>query len=151
MVNMNERWVYQGSVTTPPCATNVYWNVVSAVYPIRKATLDAFLKKLALNKTIPKGLPSVAGNFREIQPIAARALYYVSETAASGTGGGNGGAVIGLAVALALVFVACMVVTVMYMGLKKAAGKVVTNVAPTEVDDAARGGSNVQLVADAEK
>jgi carbonic anhydrase len=35
LANFNERWTYKGSVTTPPCATNVYWNVVSTVYPIR--------------------------------------------------------------------------------------------------------------------
>jgi carbonic anhydrase len=28
MVDMTNRWVYKGSVTTPPCARFVYWNVV---------------------------------------------------------------------------------------------------------------------------
>ena len=34
MVDMNNRWTYKGSVTTPPCATYVYWNVVREVYPV---------------------------------------------------------------------------------------------------------------------
>lgn len=34
MVNTKNRWVYRGSVTTPPCATYVYWNVLRDVYPI---------------------------------------------------------------------------------------------------------------------
>jgi hypothetical protein len=35
MADMNNRWVYKGSVTTPPCAENVYWNVVRTVYPLK--------------------------------------------------------------------------------------------------------------------
>lgn len=34
MADFNNRWVYKGSVTTPPCAVNVYWNVLSTIYPI---------------------------------------------------------------------------------------------------------------------
>lgn len=42
MVDMKERWVYKGSVTTPPCATYVFWNVLKTVYPIKQAHLDLF-------------------------------------------------------------------------------------------------------------
>ena len=35
MVNMRTRWSYKGSVTTPPCATTVYWNVVKTIYPVK--------------------------------------------------------------------------------------------------------------------
>lgn len=35
LVDFNDRWVYKGSVTTPPCATYVYWNVLRKVYPIK--------------------------------------------------------------------------------------------------------------------
>jgi len=41
-LNMNNRWVYKGSVTTPPCATFVMWNVLSDVYPISQHHLDLF-------------------------------------------------------------------------------------------------------------
>lgn len=34
LVDTDNRWVYKGSVTTPPCHTLVYWNVVRKVYPI---------------------------------------------------------------------------------------------------------------------
>lgn len=34
-VDSSQRWVYKGSVTTPPCATLVYWNVHKKVYPIK--------------------------------------------------------------------------------------------------------------------
>ena len=42
MVDTNNRWVYKGSVTTPPCATTVYWNVLTTVYPIKKKHLEQF-------------------------------------------------------------------------------------------------------------
>jgi carbonic anhydrase len=35
MVDMDNRWTYRGSVTTPPCASSVYWNVLRTVYPIQ--------------------------------------------------------------------------------------------------------------------
>jgi len=35
MVDWKNRWSYKGSVTTPPCETSVYWNVISTVYPIK--------------------------------------------------------------------------------------------------------------------
>jgi carbonic anhydrase len=34
LVDFENRWVYKGSVTTPPCATFVYWNVLSTIYPV---------------------------------------------------------------------------------------------------------------------
>jgi carbonic anhydrase len=40
MVNMRTRWSYKGSVTTPPCAITVYWNVVKTIYPIKQGHLD---------------------------------------------------------------------------------------------------------------
>ena len=39
-VDMNNRWVYKGSVTTPPCAQSVYWNVLRTIYPIKQEHLD---------------------------------------------------------------------------------------------------------------
>ena len=42
MVDTSFRWVYKGSVTTPPCARYVYWNVLRTIYPIKKKHLDLF-------------------------------------------------------------------------------------------------------------
>ena len=64
MVDMSNRWVYKGSVTTPPCDTYVYWNVLTTVYPIKQATLDNFKKQLARTS----GLEST-GNYRLIQKL----------------------------------------------------------------------------------
>ena len=64
MVNMRERWVYKGSVTTPPCATYVYWNVLTTIYPIKQSVLDNFKKQLARTKDLEK-----YGNYRLIQKL----------------------------------------------------------------------------------
>ena len=50
LVNTDNRWVYRGSVTTPPCAQNVYWNVMTTVYPIKQEIVDKFKSKLAFAK-----------------------------------------------------------------------------------------------------
>ena len=44
MFNMRDRWTYKGSVTTPPCAENVYWNVLRTIYPIKQKYVDQFYK-----------------------------------------------------------------------------------------------------------
>ena len=75
IIDFNNRWVYQGSVTTPPCAQKVFWNEVSTIYPISQETLDNFKKQLdrpyehhgITNSMIYKGTSlSKVGNFREI-------------------------------------------------------------------------------------
>jgi carbonic anhydrase len=63
MVDMDNRWTYRGSVTTPPCAQNVYWNVLRTIYPIKQKHLDQFIDELEI-ETLHK-----TGNFREIQPL----------------------------------------------------------------------------------
>lgn len=35
LFDTDRKWVYEGSQTTPPCATTVYWNVLRTVYPIK--------------------------------------------------------------------------------------------------------------------
>jgi hypothetical protein len=42
MVDTKFRWVYKGSVTTPPCARYVYWNVLRTIYPIKQRHVDGF-------------------------------------------------------------------------------------------------------------
>ena len=63
MVDMDNRWTYRGSVTTPPCAQNVYWNVLRTIYPIKQKHLDQFIGELEI-ETLHK-----TGNFREVQAL----------------------------------------------------------------------------------
>ncbi len=41
-IDTKNRWVYKGSLTTPPCTKHIYWNVVSTVYPIKPKHLKLF-------------------------------------------------------------------------------------------------------------
>jgi len=65
MFDMRNRWTYKGSVTTPPCAENVYWNVLKTIYPIKQKYVDQFKSQLAREP----GLENY-GNWREIQPFS---------------------------------------------------------------------------------
>ena len=45
IVNFANRWVYTGSLTTPPCTVGVYFQVVDRVLPISKKHYDLYLKQ----------------------------------------------------------------------------------------------------------
>ena len=79
MVDFKNRWVYKGSVTTPPCATYVYWNVLSTIYPIKAEHLALF--KANMDAQTP-GL-SGRGNWRAIQNIDDQGVIYVKNGLAS--------------------------------------------------------------------
>lgn len=74
MVDNNNRYIYKGSVTTPPCATFVYWNVLSTIYPISQKHLDQF--KAQLNRG-EDGKLDEFGNWREIQNIDEHNVIYL--------------------------------------------------------------------------
>ena len=65
LLDTNNRWVYKGSLTTPPCTPKVYWNVLYNVYPISQKHLDLLRAQLARNK----GTLSKTGNWRVTQKI----------------------------------------------------------------------------------
>ena len=76
MVDKTERWVYKGSVTTPPCDTFVYWNVVRKVWPIRQHHLDLFKKQLARDGV------DATGNNRIIQKVDLQDPHVVYDSKA---------------------------------------------------------------------
>ena len=55
MVDMKNRWIYKGSMTTPPCKKSVYWNVLHTVYPIKKQYVELLQAKRDGNAEVPKG------------------------------------------------------------------------------------------------
>lgn len=40
LASTNNRYVYTGSLTTPPCTEKVYWNVINRIYPIKARHLE---------------------------------------------------------------------------------------------------------------
>ena len=71
MVASDRRFIYKGSLTTPPCTESVYWNVLSHVYPIKVKHLDAF-RKLWPRYGRDGGITN-QGNYRMTQPRSAAA------------------------------------------------------------------------------
>jgi len=81
MVDLSNRWVYKGGLTTPPCTRVVFFQVVHRVLPISQRWYDAYIKHQAkiMNKyqynpdgtvdtvATPIGL-DVTGNFRKPVP-----------------------------------------------------------------------------------
>jgi hypothetical protein len=87
MVDMTSRWTYKGSVTTPPCATTVYWNVVKKIYPVSQKHFDQFKNQMkrGANKFASEG-PAAFTNYREIQPLGDREVTHIFDDAAGGGG-----------------------------------------------------------------
>jgi len=47
IIDTNNRWVYKGSLTTPPCTKTVYFNILNKVYPIKQYHLNMFKQQLS--------------------------------------------------------------------------------------------------------
>ena len=63
IIPWSKRWIYKGSMTTPPCDRFVYWNVIDRVFPIKKEHVDLYKAKLAAIGVKTEGKN---GNWREI-------------------------------------------------------------------------------------
>ena len=72
-VDLEERWVYHGSLTTPPCTPKVYWNVINKIFPIRLKEMEKFKKLMELNKD---KIGAVFNN-RPLQPILNQGIQYI--------------------------------------------------------------------------
>ena len=107
MVNMRTRWSYKGSVTTPPCATTVYWNVCKTIYPIKQKHLDQFKKQMQRGTASGSDkFGADVSNWREIQPIGNRVVTHIYEPRRAA---GFRAAVIVLAIFLGFFLVGCLV------------------------------------------
>lgn len=85
LVDMKERWVYKGSVTTPPCATYVFWNVLKTIYPIKQAHLDLFKAQLARGSD---GKLKDWGNWREVQEVDDHNVVSIRNSSGAGAASG---------------------------------------------------------------
>ena len=111
-VNMHDRWVYKGSVTTPPCGQSVYWNVLKTIHPIKSEHLYQFKKQL--EKRGEDNLVKT-GNWREIQKVDNHNVLVVSTAAAKSNSTVN---VLGI-ILFVLVGVAIVLMATLYMNVYK--------------------------------
>ena len=61
MAGMNERWIYKGSMTFPPCNQFVFWNIINRVLPVSQEIVDQVAAKLAVTGIKTDG---TNGNYR---------------------------------------------------------------------------------------
>ena len=73
IVKFDQRWVYKGSQTQPPCDQFVYWNVIRRVLPITPEQLALFKTKLE-SKEATLGAKT---NNRALQPIKGHNIRYI--------------------------------------------------------------------------
>lgn len=59
-VDFDNRWMYKGSGTAPPCNQFVLWNVIKKVYPVKQIDIDQFMNKM-------EKVGASQGNYRVVQ------------------------------------------------------------------------------------
>lgn len=116
MLDLSNRWIYDGSFTTPPCKGPVYWNIPRVVYPIERKHLDQFQKQLARNTTYD--LANI-GNFREVQPMTMKHNLLMIEDYDER----KDKAIIALAILLGIFFVLFVITTCLCIRYKRQAQK----------------------------
>jgi len=50
IVDFEDRWVYKGTETFPPCAEFVYWHIPRKIFPIRIEEFNRFEKVMSKQK-----------------------------------------------------------------------------------------------------
>lgn len=129
MVDFHNRYVYRGSVTTPPCATTVFWNVVAPIYPIKAEHVKLFKEQLdrtADAAYATKTLSSV-GNNRVIQATTAEnQLMFVYNPVEEDSG--NSGLIVGSLVVIVIMAIVSCVLTCVVVKISMNAKKVETQV-----------------------
>lgn len=71
VVDFGSRLGYQGSLSAPPCSDKIYWNVVRAVYPIKKEVLAKFNQLLSPEYSSVEDVSALSkniGNYRPAYP-----------------------------------------------------------------------------------
>ena len=94
LLDFEERWVYRGSSTTPPCESGYLWNVLATVYPIREDTLKKFKAAQAVASTWygegtydgeDGSLDKIGGNYRSpFTAVTEHNIKYVRKTPGPG-------------------------------------------------------------------
>jgi hypothetical protein len=66
-VDWNNRWAYEGSLTTPPCTRLAFFNVAKKVIPVSEATVKAVKDKMTQEDS--RFFTKWSGNNRPPQPL----------------------------------------------------------------------------------
>lgn len=66
--DLQNRWAYKGSLTTPPCTKTVFFNVLRTVWPMKKAHLEQF-RTMMLKHGKGAFFQKADGNHRVVQPV----------------------------------------------------------------------------------
>lgn len=81
--DMQNRWSYKGSLTTPPCSRTVYFNVMRKVWPVKQKHIDQLHE---LMKSHGKGafFKKADGNHRVVQPVNTQDPVIITNIVAGG-------------------------------------------------------------------
>ena len=72
-LNFNKRFVFRGSLTTPPYTEGLLWTVLPEVVKIQQETIDLFQKQFEY-----MGLSPIVGEpNRSVQPLNDRDVYQI--------------------------------------------------------------------------
>lgn len=104
--DMNNRWSYKGSLTTPPCSKTVYFNVLRQVWPVKKKHVDA-LKKLMENHGNGAFFGKADGNHRVVQPVNSQDPVIITDSFINQAAAG--GEFRGLFISFLILFVLSMI------------------------------------------
>ena len=79
LINWNDRWTYEGSLTTPPCTKLAYFNVPRQVLPIDQETFDKIKSAMTRgnNKYFNGQADQWTVNTRPVQPINTQNVHRV--------------------------------------------------------------------------
>lgn len=77
-LNTNEFFMYEGSLTTPPCWEGIRWNMLKNAMPISEHDLNMITRNYAENEAFA----NLKGNNRVIMPVNDRKVYYMKSAIA---------------------------------------------------------------------
>lgn len=78
-VNLEKRWIYRGSFTTPPCLEGVLWNIVDDIMYIKPTTLEKFVESKRFHERGDARCRTCGGNNRHLNPLYNRHVFYINE------------------------------------------------------------------------
>lgn len=76
--DLNSYYTYEGSLTTPPCTENLIWIVSQQTLKINQADFTKF-------QSVQGGEGEMSGNFRKVQSLNRRRVYYYKGSASLNT------------------------------------------------------------------